>query len=35
VLAIIITAVLLRRSRVQATPRQEQAGGLDAALGMR
>jgi len=35
VLAIIITAVLLRRSRVQATPRQEQAGGLDAALGLR
>ena len=35
VLAITITAVILRRSRVQATPRQEQAGGLDAALGLR
>jgi spermidine/putrescine transport system permease protein/putrescine transport system permease protein len=35
VLAIIITAVILRRSRVQTTPRQEQAGGLDAALGLR
>jgi spermidine/putrescine transport system permease protein/putrescine transport system permease protein len=35
VLAITITAVLLRRSRVQAAPRQEQAPGLDAALGLR
>jgi ABC-type spermidine/putrescine transport system permease subunit II len=35
VLAIIITAVILRRSRVHTTPRQEQAGGLDAALGLR
>jgi hypothetical protein len=35
VLAITITAIILRRSRVQATPRQEQAGGLDAALGLR
>ena len=35
VLAITITAVILRRSRVQTTPRQEQAGGLDAALGLR
>jgi ABC-type spermidine/putrescine transport system permease subunit II len=35
VLAITITAILLRRSRVQATPRQEQAAGLDAALGLR
>jgi ABC-type spermidine/putrescine transport system permease subunit II len=34
-LAITITAVILRRSRVQAAPRQEQAGGLDAALGLR
>ena len=35
VLAIVITAVILRRSRVHTTPRQEQAGGLDAALGLR
>jgi ABC-type spermidine/putrescine transport system permease subunit II len=35
VLAVIITAIILRRSRVQATPRQEQAPGLDAALGLR
>jgi ABC-type spermidine/putrescine transport system permease subunit II len=35
VLAVTITAVILRRSRVQATPRQEQAPGLDAALGLR
>jgi ABC-type Fe3+/spermidine/putrescine transport system ATPase subunit len=33
--AITITAVILRRSRVQAAPRQEQAPGLDAALGLR
>jgi spermidine/putrescine transport system permease protein/putrescine transport system permease protein len=35
VLAVTITAVVLRRSRVQATPTQEQAPGLDAALGLR
>ena len=35
VLAVTITALILRRSRVQATPRQEQAPGLDAALGLR
>jgi len=35
VLAVTITAVILRRSRVQATPREEQAPGLDAALGLR
>jgi len=35
VLAITITVVILRRSRVQATPAQEQAPGLDAALGLR
>jgi ABC-type spermidine/putrescine transport system permease subunit II len=35
VLAITVTAVVLRRSRVQVTPSQEQARGLDAALGLR
>jgi len=35
VLAVTITAVILRRSRVHAAPRQEQAPGLDAALGLR
>jgi ABC-type spermidine/putrescine transport system permease subunit II len=35
VLAVIITAIVLRRSRVQATPAQEQAQGLDVALGLR
>ena len=35
VLAVAVTAVILRRSRVQATPQQEQAPGLDAALGLR
>jgi spermidine/putrescine transport system permease protein/putrescine transport system permease protein len=35
VLAVIITAVILRRSRVRAAPGQEQASGLDAALGLR
>ena len=35
VLAITITAVILRRSRVQATAAQEQTPGLDAALGLR
>ncbi len=34
VLAVIVTAVVLRRSRVQATPRQESTPGLDAALGV-
>lgn len=35
VLAVVITAVVLRRSRVQVTPGQEKAPGLDAALGLR
>jgi ABC-type spermidine/putrescine transport system permease subunit II len=35
VLAITVTAVMLRRTRVQATPGQEQARGLDTALGLR
>jgi ABC-type spermidine/putrescine transport system permease subunit II len=35
VLAVTITALILRRSRVQAAPGQEQARGLDAALGLR
>jgi len=35
VLAVTVTAVILRRSRVQATPGQEQAPGLDTALGLR
>jgi spermidine/putrescine transport system permease protein/putrescine transport system permease protein len=35
VLAVTVTAVILRRSRVRATPGQEQARGLDAALGLR
>jgi ABC-type spermidine/putrescine transport system permease subunit II len=35
VLAIIITAVILRRSRSQTGPGQEKAAGLDAALGLR
>jgi spermidine/putrescine transport system permease protein/putrescine transport system permease protein len=35
VLAVTATAVILRRSRVRATPGQEQARGLDVALGMR
>jgi hypothetical protein len=34
-LVVIVTAIILRRSRVQATPVQEQARGLDAALGLR
>ena len=34
-LAVTITAVIMRRSRVQAAPGQEQARGLDAALGLR
>ncbi len=35
VLAVVITAIVLRRSRVQVTPGQEKARGLDAALGLR
>ena len=35
VLAVVVTAVVLRRSRVQVTPGQEKARGLDAALGLR
>jgi ABC-type spermidine/putrescine transport system permease subunit II len=35
VLAVVITAIVLRRSRVQATPRQEQTAGLDVAVGLR
>jgi ABC-type spermidine/putrescine transport system permease subunit II len=35
VLAVIVTAIVLRRSRVQATPGQEKAPGLDAAVGLR
>ena len=35
VLAVTVTAIILRRSRGQATPGQEQAPGLDTALGLR
>jgi ABC-type spermidine/putrescine transport system permease subunit II len=35
VLAVTVTAVILRRSRVQATPAQEQTRGLGAAFGLR
>ncbi len=35
VTAVIATAVVLRRSRVQVTPGQEKAQGIDAALGLR
>src|ERR1700738_3614580 len=35
VLAVVITAIVLRRSRAQVTPGQEKARGLDAALGLR
>jgi ABC-type spermidine/putrescine transport system permease subunit II len=35
VLAVTITAIMLRRSRVQAGPGQEQAAGLGAAVGLR
>jgi ABC-type spermidine/putrescine transport system permease subunit II len=35
VLAVVITAIVLRRSRVQVTPGQEKAPGIDAALGLR
>jgi len=34
-LAVVVTAIVLRRSRVQVTPVQEKARGLDAALGLR
>jgi spermidine/putrescine transport system permease protein/putrescine transport system permease protein len=34
VFAVIITALILRRSRVRVTPGQEAAGGLSAALGL-
>jgi ABC-type spermidine/putrescine transport system permease subunit II len=35
VLAVIVTAIVLRRSRVQATPREEQAQGLGVIVGFR
>ena len=35
VLAVAVTAIVLRRSRVQVSPGQEQAQGLGAALGLR
>ena len=35
VLAVIITAIVLRRSRVRAAPGQDQTGGLDIAVGLR
>ena len=35
VLAVIVTAIVLRRSRVQVIPGQEKAPGLDAAIGLR
>lgn len=35
VLAVVITALVMRRSRLKITPRQEQAAGLDSALGLR
>jgi ABC-type spermidine/putrescine transport system permease subunit II len=35
VLAVVVTAVILRRSRTQASPGQEAARALDAALGLR
>jgi ABC-type spermidine/putrescine transport system permease subunit II len=35
VLAVAVTAIVLRRSRVQVSPGQEKAPGLDAALGLR
>jgi ABC-type spermidine/putrescine transport system permease subunit II len=35
VLAVIITAIVLRRSRVRATPGQEPVPGLDIGLGLR
>jgi ABC-type spermidine/putrescine transport system permease subunit II len=35
VLAVTVTAIILRRTRVRATPGQEQVRGLDVAIGMR
>ena len=35
VLAVIVTAIVLRRSRVRATPSQEPVPGLDIAVGLR
>jgi ABC-type spermidine/putrescine transport system permease subunit II len=35
VLAVVVTALILRRSRVKAGPGQERTRGLDAALGLR
>jgi len=35
VLAVIVTAIVLRRSRVRATPGQEPTPGLDIAVGLR
>src|SRR5262245_39021563 len=35
VLAVTVTAIILRRSRVRATPGQEQTAGLNLALGLR
>jgi ABC-type spermidine/putrescine transport system permease subunit II len=34
-LAVVITALVLRRSRAQVGPGQETVTGLDAALGLR
>jgi len=34
-LAVVVTAIVLRRGRVQVTPGQETSRGLDAALGLR
>jgi hypothetical protein len=35
VLAVVVTALVLRRSRVQAGPGQEATQGLSAAIGLR
>ncbi len=35
VLAVIVTAIVLRRSRVRAAPGQDQTAGLDLAVGLR
>jgi hypothetical protein len=35
VLAVIVTAIVLRRSRVRATPVQEETRGLGIAVGLR
>jgi hypothetical protein len=35
VLAVIITAIVLRRSRVRAAPGQDQTAGLGIAVGLR